>query len=94
MFMGVLYNDIGCYVVGGRRGCVGRGCAGVGGYGRGVGVVVVVVFSAPLAYLHSYLRWISERKLVRLSLHSASGFAATSSYIERYRVCVEDWTLV
>ena len=58
MFMGVLYNGIGCYVVGGRRGCVGRGCAGVGGYGRGVGVVAV--FSAPLAYLHSYLRWISE----------------------------------
>ena len=41
MFMGVLYNVIGCYVVGGRRGCVGRGCAGVGGYGRGVGVVAV-----------------------------------------------------
>ena len=28
-------------MVGGRRGCVGRGCAGVGGYGRGVGVVAV-----------------------------------------------------
>ena len=40
MFMGVLYNVIGCYVFGGR-GCVGRGCAGVGGYGRGVGVVAV-----------------------------------------------------
>ena len=41
MFMLVFYNGIGCYVVGGRRGCVGRGCAGVGGYGRGVGVVAV-----------------------------------------------------
>ena len=40
MFMGVFYNGIGCYVVGGRR-----GCAGVGGYGIGVGVVAV--FSAP-----------------------------------------------
>ena len=41
MFMGVLYNGIGCYVVGGRRCCDGRGGAGVGGYGRGVGVVAV-----------------------------------------------------
>ena len=43
MFMGVLYNVIGCYVVGGRRGCVGRRCAGVGGYGIGVGVVAVLL---------------------------------------------------
>ena len=58
MFMGVLYNGIGCYVVGGRRGCVGRGCAGVGGYGRGVGVVAV--FSAPTHCLHSHILWVSE----------------------------------
>ena len=45
MFMLVFYNGIGCYVVGGRRGCVGRRCAGVGGYGTGVGVVAV--FLAP-----------------------------------------------
>ena len=66
--MGVLYNVIGCYVVGGR-GCVGRGCAGVGGYGRGVGVVAV--FSAPTLYPHSHIlcRYIAQ---AATPLHSAT----------------------
>ena len=37
---------------------VGRGCAGVDGYGSGVGVVAVS--SAPTQCLHSHIRWVSE----------------------------------